>query len=1285
MRARHVQSVKGRLHPVSQGLIVRCPACGSRLRLQPGRELPDRFKVRCSQCSKPFLVRRKDEGQRPPVEPLDNTLTGERVPSSPVLDDQATHVHDPQHALTASPASIPPRSPSPLPHASPPPSQRSIPRPTPIPHPQPPGAYSPPPPPRHTIAGGGEQPKKLGSTFLPGELVAGRYRIERFIAKGGMGEVYDAFDTALEDHVALKTIRPDVAADEHALERFKREIHLARQVTHRNVCRIHDLGTHLSDSPVAALYPRGEIVFVTMELLRGETLSERITNGGPMSEADALPIVKQMAAALDAAHKAGIVHRDFKSANVVLETVDGEMRAVVTDFGLARASQRESGATLTVAGAVMGSPAYMAPEQVEGSGTTPAVDVYALGVVVFEMVTGRLPFKGESPLSTAIKRLTEAPPRPSDLRPGLDPRWDEGILRALARKPEERFKSAGDMLAVIDPSPIAAALGTAGITRKRLFLAVAAGFLVALALVANFYVWQRRAANQEGKLEVPTTARPAVAVLGLKNVTADQSLDWLSTGLPEMLASELSGGGTVRLIPSENVARAQLELGLEPGGTWGNDTLERVRKNLGSDYVVTGAYTAVGNGQNGQLRLDLRLQDTLTSGNSTAVAVSGPREAVFQLVSQAGVKLREALHLESGGARWSTTNPEAARLYAQGVEKLHHFDAQGASDLLQQAVAVDSRDPRAHSALAGAYTALGYVEKAREEARQAVELSASLPEGERQEVRAQSLEIAGDWTGAARAWEEIWRRQPDDLEYGLKLAQALTAAGDPARALEVARVLRRLPSVAADDVRIYFAEASAAGALGQSKVQQQAAAKAAEVASAQGARLLRARALLLEGWALRNLGDAERAQGTTAEAEGLFQQAGDESGVAKARVQRASLLYDQGDLDTARRTFEKALATYRELGDKGNEAQALNNLALVLKQQGDVPAALGLYEQSRALSQETGNRVGVASAENNIGVVDLKRGDLSGALAAFDRAVDLSKQVHDRSLEANSIANAAATLRRLGRLGEAETRHRQALELRRQIGQSFGEAASLTDLAAVQWDRGDLGGAAKTYQEALELAKKTGNRRFEAYAVAGLGNVRLEAGDLPEAEKLHREALALREQLGEQGTAAESKLALATVAFERTYYAEAETLARAAQERFAAEGAVDLVAAAQAVRGRAMAFSDRQAEGLDLVTAALQRAEKSEDLRVRCEVELAYARVSARTGSVQRAAELAAAAEAAAAKAGLLPVQLEAQLLQSQLASATGDSTRATQLIVTVRARANESGLGLLKMKAANG
>src|SRR5262249_24800053 len=149
-------------------------------------------------------------------------------------------------------------------------------------------------------------------------------------------------------------------------------------------------------------------------------------------------------------------------------------------------------------------------------------------------------------------------------------------------------------------------------------------------------------------------------------------------GLPEMLGSELSSGGAVRLIPGENVARAQLELGLHPGDSWGNDTLERLRRNLGSDYVVTGAYTALGSGAGAQLRLDLRLQDTISAGNSAGVFVAGPREAFFQLVGQAGQMLRDALHLSGGGARWQSSNPEAVRLYTQGLERLHGFDARGA-------------------------------------------------------------------------------------------------------------------------------------------------------------------------------------------------------------------------------------------------------------------------------------------------------------------------------------------------------------------------------------------------------------------------------------------------------------------------------------------------------------------------------------------------------------------------------------------------------------------------------
>ena len=244
------------------------------------------------------------------------------------------------------------------------------------------------------------------SSFVKGELLAGRFRIVRFVARGGMGEVYEAEDTELNERVALKTIRFEFAEEDRSAERFKREIQLARKVTHLNVCRTFDVFRHID---TRADGRTAETMFVSMELLTGETLRDRIRRGGKMTESEALPLVEQMAAGLDAAHRVGVVHRDFKSSNVILvpsEHSPAGVRAVITDFGLAHGLV-PSGLSLTGTQEVVGTPAYMAPEQLNGGAITPATDIYALGVVMFEMLTGAVPFNTDNPLSTALKRLSE--------------------------------------------------------------------------------------------------------------------------------------------------------------------------------------------------------------------------------------------------------------------------------------------------------------------------------------------------------------------------------------------------------------------------------------------------------------------------------------------------------------------------------------------------------------------------------------------------------------------------------------------------------------------------------------------------------------------------------------------------------------------------------------------------------------------------------------------------------------------------------------------------------------
>lgn len=313
-------------------------------------------------------------------------------------------------------------------------------------------------------AGDGEG---LPCTFQPGDLVAGRYRVARFIGRGGVGEVYEVEDEELHGRLALKTLRADTAGSE-AVGRFKREIQLARRITHPNICRIYDMGYH--EVPPDLPGPGRRIAFLTMELLRGESLTDLIRRRGRLRTTEALPVVRELAAALDAAHALGIVHRDFKGANVILAEGPAGTRAVVTDFGLARTVEGADASLTfkTCQSSVLGTPAYISPEQLDGSPVTPAADLYALGVVIYEMVTGRLPFTGDTPVATMVKRLVEPPESPRLHVPELDPLWESVLLRCLEKDPRLRFQRAGAVVEALERKrPVPAAADTELIPRPK--------------------------------------------------------------------------------------------------------------------------------------------------------------------------------------------------------------------------------------------------------------------------------------------------------------------------------------------------------------------------------------------------------------------------------------------------------------------------------------------------------------------------------------------------------------------------------------------------------------------------------------------------------------------------------------------------------------------------------------------------------------------------------------------------------------------------------------------------
>ena len=286
------------------------------------------------------------------------------------------------------------------------------------------------------------------AAFAAGDVVASRYQIVRLIGSGGTGEVYEALDTALGVSVALKALKPTVARNAVQLERFRREIQSARKVTHANVCRIFDMGIQTGAGP-------GRF-FLTMELLGGPSLADRIEHGERYTPEEALPIAVQIADGLDAAHAAGVIHRDLKPGNIMLlppPTGRFAQRAVITDFGIAL-SEDQSEMRLTESDELVGTPDYMAPEQAEPGPATPATDIYAFGLILYEMLSKRRPFESAGNALATVLVRRRSPPRPlHEVAPGIPAAWEAAVHRCLEREPDRRFQSAGAVIAALQENP----------------------------------------------------------------------------------------------------------------------------------------------------------------------------------------------------------------------------------------------------------------------------------------------------------------------------------------------------------------------------------------------------------------------------------------------------------------------------------------------------------------------------------------------------------------------------------------------------------------------------------------------------------------------------------------------------------------------------------------------------------------------------------------------------------------------------------------------------------------
>jgi serine/threonine protein kinase/Tfp pilus assembly protein PilF len=609
----------------------------------------------------------------------------------------------------------------------------------------------------------------LKEELTTGSTFARRYQIIEELGKGGMGKVYKANDIEIKEKVALKLIKPEISTDKNTIERFQNELKFARKIRHKNVCQMYDLnrdeGTY----------------YITMEYVEGENLRDMIRMSGQLGIGTAVSIAKQVCEGLAEAHKLGVIHRDLKPSNIMIDR-DGNVR--IMDFGIAR-SLKDKG--ITGAGVMIGTPEYMSPEQVEGKEVDRSSDIYSLGAILYEMVTGRVPFAGETALAIALKQKTEEPEDPKEFNSHLSEDLSRLIMKCLEKEKDKRYQRAEELQselvnieknipasdrAVPYKKPITSKEITVTFSTKRLWIPALIIIIIAVAGIFLWHPWSR--------FETPPsdTENPSIAVLPFEDMSPDKDQAFLCDGFSESLINALTKIRDLR-IPARTSSFSFK----------GKDqNLQEIGERLNVKSVLEGSVQRAGD----ELRITVKLVNVSDDSVQWSDQYSRKLDDVFMIQDEITLKVVEELKVKLvGGERAeltkrNTTSAEAYQLYLQG----RHFrwienkpNLLKAKDYFEQAIAKDPDYSSAYAGLADTYMLLGLsammsrkeaAQKAKNAAQRALELDENSSEAHAS-MGVITEVFDWDWEGAEREFKHAIALNPNHFdayyEYGALLGR----------------------------------------------------------------------------------------------------------------------------------------------------------------------------------------------------------------------------------------------------------------------------------------------------------------------------------------------------------------------------------------------------------------------------------------------------------------------------------------------------------------------------------
>jgi serine/threonine-protein kinase len=591
-----------------------------------------------------------------------------------------------------------------------------------------------------------------------------QYRLERELGRGGMGVVFLATDTTLDRRVAIKVVHPELATHDSITRRFLAEARTIARLRHPNIVAVHAAGSAQS------------LLYYVMDEIAGESLRDRLTREGRLGTEETARIVSDLASALEAAGRAGVIHRDVKPENVLLDQATG--RALLADFGIARAVAVEaSGGSTTGQGVAVGTPVYMSPEQAAGEEIDTRSDLYALGVVAYEMLTGHPPFQGPHRVVVS-KHIAERPVPVERLRPETPDNLAAAVMRALEKQPAERWQSGEELRQAVAGN--AKDIRPHRRLRRRVAMAAALGVVMLTLVVAL--------ARKSPEPPSGLNPRHSILVLPFNNLREDRSVDWLREGSVSMLGLNLSQWNDLTVVDQERLYDLLTRHRIKAGDEIGLDMARRLAREAGVWTVVMGDFTPAGD----SLHLVARVFD-VASGNRVDVARVEDRagQDVRPLFDQLAAKLLDLSgapnEIRTGVARATTASLEAFRAYLKGVEELNQWDLVGAQQDLQRAIAIDTTFGLAYYKLALTRGWMAGFEDTLSERLmlRATTYSANLPSHERTVINAYRAFIGGQFEEARALYNQLIARNKYDADawYGLGDAWFHDTAGTNASRL----------------------------------------------------------------------------------------------------------------------------------------------------------------------------------------------------------------------------------------------------------------------------------------------------------------------------------------------------------------------------------------------------------------------------------------------------------------------------------------------------------------------